>query len=478
MADELFFLLRPEFPAPTPMYGRRPMGEGTGDIESLFSHFLSLSHDHRLTPKKVIDLVLPEVLAKLSRFDGTRLGWGWDKNAGKEMIGSGHVAERWSTILSSATGQTGLQLATMVPLAAHVYGDMTTDQDRVCHQCLGDDEAQGRLPYGRLLWRMKCVACCPTHRCALVTPVCGRPPDTTKRQFLRVKLAGVCSDCGSIGHRCNTAKAPIASADEVWRAEQCRRMITAFPAIEASDPAQLPQRIKEYCAEPGSLTSLALRSGATISVLSRWINQPGARLTFDQILDICGTEGLELAALLQGRIEKTDSFGTPVAPKRIRRVVRPANHEAIRTALKAAVETGDSVTSVAERLRVDIATLAQHADLYAEVRMATRNRKAASDTARQDAAIAKAEGVAIKLLRDGRRLTPRNAKGKGAYFYPSTVEWTVLALIRIGLGDRSVRHPTSAVRMSDAFLSKIEAAARRVRATFGETQAMLLLDYR
>ena len=68
MADELFFLLRPESPAPTPMYGRRPVGEGTGDIESLFSHFLSLAHDHRLAPKKVIDLVLPEVLAKLPRF--------------------------------------------------------------------------------------------------------------------------------------------------------------------------------------------------------------------------------------------------------------------------------------------------------------------------------------------------------------------------------------------------------------------------
>ena len=187
---------------------------------------------------------------------------------------------------------------------------------------------------------------------------------------------------------------------------------------------------------------------------------------------------MELAALLQGRIEKTDTCGSPVTPNRIRRVVRPADHSAIKAALKAAVETGDSVTLVAERLRVDIATLAQHADLYNEVRKATRNRKAASDTARQDAAIAKAEAVAIKLLRDGRRLTPRNAKGEGAYFYPSAVEWTVLALIRIWLGDRSVRHPSSALRMSEAFLSKIEAAARRVRAAFGETQAKLLLDYR
>lgn len=32
--------------------------------------------------------------------------------------------------------------------------------------------------------------------------------------------------------------------------------------------------------------------------------------------------------------------------------------------------------------------------------------------------------------------------------------------------------------MSEAFLSKIEAAAQRVRAAFGETQEKLRLDYR
>ena len=460
------------------MYGRRPRGEGSGDVESLFSHFLGLAFDHRFTPKKVVDLVLPEVLAQIPRFQRTRLGWGWDKYAGKEMIGSGHVADMWTTILGSATGQAGLKVATLVPLSAHAYGDMTTDEERFCVQCLAEDDAQGHLPYGRLLWRMSCVTCCPIHRCTLVKPVCGRPPDSTKRQFLRVKLSGVCNQCGSIGHRCNTTAPATARSDEVWRAEQCRRMIAAFPAIQTSDPAQMPQRIREYCSSPGAMTSLAIRSGATISVLSRWTKQPGVRLSFDQILDICGTEGLDLSALLQGRLERTDLTGTPVSPKRTRRVVRPADHAAIKSALKVAITTGVSVTEVAERLRVDIATLAQHSELYSAVRKSTRDRKAAADAARHEEAIAKAEAVAMKLLKDGRRLTPRNAKGEGAYFYPSAVEWTVLALIRIGLGDRSVMYPTAAIRMSEVFLSKIEAAARRVRAAFGETQEKLQLDYR
>ncbi len=128
------------------------------------------------------------------------------------------------------------------------------------------------------------------------------------------------------------------------------------------------------------------------------------------------------------------------------------------------------------------ATLAQHSELYSAVRKSTRDRKAAAHTARHDQAIAKAEAVAMKLLKDSRRLTPRNAKGEGegegAYFYPSAVEWTVLALIRIGLGDRSVMDPSAAIRMREVFLRKIEAAARRVRAAFGETQEKPQLDYR
>ena len=76
------------------------------------------------------------------------------------------------------------------------------------------------------------------------------------------------------------------------------------------------------------------------------------------------------------------------------------------------------------------------------------------------------------------RVTRPARQALAAYFYPPAVEWAVLALIRIGLGDRAVRHPTSALRMSEAFLSKIEAAARRVPAAFGETQAKLLLHYR
>jgi hypothetical protein len=462
----------------TVLYGLRPRAEGTGDVESLFSYFLRLAHEHRLTPKKLVDVVLRDVVGQIPQLTHWRIGWGWDKNGGRDIISSGLMAQRWVEVLGVATGQAGLEWATLLGLAKHVSGDLLDADERVCPQCLAEDVAGDQLPYGRLLWRMKAVTCCPAHGCRLVLPTCGRGVSTTRAQFSRVKLSGVCNQCGSIGHRCMSVQAELATEDEVWRAEQCRQLIAALPAIAASEPRAVPQCMRAYCVEPGSLTSLALRSGATISVLSRWMNEPTARLSFDQLLDICGVERLDLAALLQGRLEKPHPGRASVEPVRTKRRLVPVDHDRVRAALTEAIQSGESVTRIAERLRVDVATLAQHKELYDQVRRETRERKAAAISARQDAAIASAEAVAVKLVQGKMPLTHRNALRAGSRSYPSDTAAAVLAMIRIGLGDRTVRYPAIAARMGEPFMAKIELAVQRVGAAAGVPQARLPLEYR
>ena len=154
------------------------------------------------------------------------------------------------------------------------------------------------------------------------------------------------------------------------------------------------------------------------------------------------------------------------------------DHDHVRSALTEAIESGESVTQVAERLRVDVSTLAQHKSLYEQVRRATRERKAAVDRARQDAAIASAEAVAVKLVEGNVRLTHRNALRAGSRSYPSDAAAAVLAMIRIGLGDRAVRYPAMAARMGEPFLKKIELAVQRVGAAAGVPQERLPLQYR
>ena len=328
---------------------------------------------------------------------------------------------------------------------------------------LGKDMAGDPPPYGRLLWSTKAVWCCPILPCQLVHPTCGRGASTTRDQFARVKLPGVCNQCGSIGHRCMSAQAKSVDDDGIWRAEQCRQLVAALPSIASADPRAVPHSLKTYCSEPGSLTSLALRSGATLSVLSRWMNEPTARLSFHQVLGSCGTERLDLAALLQGRLETPEPERAPVAPGRTKRRLVRVDHERVRSALAEAIKSGDSVTQVARLLRVDVSTLAQHRALCEQVRRATRERKAAAESARQDAAVASAQAAAVKLGQGNVRLTRRNALRAGSRSHPSDSAAAILAMIGVGLGGRTVHYPAMARPHGRAVSEKDRAgsAARR-----------------
>lgn len=150
----------------------------------------------------------------------------------------------------------------------------------------------------------------------------------------------------------------------------------------------------------------------------------------------------------------------------------------MRSALAEAIKSGDSVTQVARLLRVDVSTLAQHQALCEQVRRATRERKAAAESARQDAAVASAQAAAVKLEQANVRLTRRNALRAGSRSYPSHSAAAVLAMIGIGLGGRTVHYPAMAARMGEPFLKKIELAVQRVGAAAGAAQERLPLQYR
>lgn len=66
--------------------------------------------------------------------------------------------------------------------------------------------------------------------------------------------------------------------------------------------------------------------------LSMMVN-PHARLSFDQLFDICGVESWDLAALLQGRLEASQDGAGPVEPSRIRRKLALVDHKAVKSAL-------------------------------------------------------------------------------------------------------------------------------------------------
>lgn len=466
--------------AATPLYHRAPRGAGTGHAESLFSHLLSLSHAHHLSPRQIVGHVLPEVERRIDATVYTPryvISWGWDKDAGEAMVGMQGVTERWVRVLEAATGLTGLRASTLLPLREFTTGNLISQEERVCTDCLESDMTDDGLPYGRLLWRIRPVTCCPIHRRRLIVPECGAGLAARKSEYVRVKFSGVCSHCCSVGHQCRRNEADAASKAEVWRAEQCWRMLAAFPAIEASGPEAMRAALREYCAPRGTACSLALRSGMHKSVLSEWLRKPGGRMSLDQLLDICAADGLELAELLQGRVVRPAGAGG-MAPTRLRRRANKVDHDAVRAALVAALVDGRSVTEVAKELRVDLSTLLRiDRDLYVEVRNAAADRRAQEEELRHFAAIDEVEGLARALVQKRKRLTHRNARSLGGgSFMPSGTEAAVLSVMRFGLGDGSARPPATAMRLGPRYIRRIHEAIARLRAEVEGDQLQLHLD--
>ena len=221
------------------------------------------------------------------------------------------------------------------------------------------------------------------------------------------------------------------------------------------------------------MSSLAFRAGAPKSVLTQWLKHEEWRLSFDQLLDICAVEELELAELLQGRLVAS-SGAAGLAPSRVRRKRDPVDHDAVRSALVQALTEKRSVTDVAKELHVDLATLAKHRDLYVPVREASAKRNAEAEEARHLAAIQKVETMASNLAKRGKRLTHRNALCEGSYcFAPSSVESVVFSVMRTALGDRRAKGPAVAARLGPRYLQRISEAADRLRPGIGQAQIPL-----
>jgi hypothetical protein len=475
MFDGTYFLPKAHACRPTLLYGVPPQGAGTGDVESLHSYVLALAHAHALTPNTVVRSVLQT--RPQGQETGMNIGWGWDKHRASALVGVGEVPGRFAAALGAATGRTELRLCTLGPLSRHICGQGLVDEDeRVCLACLAADLAANRLPYGRLLWRLGAVTCCPIHRRPLVLAKCGGAPRPKAEQFGRRKLAGSCGTCGSIGYRCIAPSNAVATPFEVWRAQQCAEMIVAMPKIDESDPLMMKDMIRAYCSRADGIVHFAERVGAPKSQVSRWLSNPTARFSLAQMLDIAANEGFSLARMLAADLIRTihpDSDG----PMRLRRPTKRLNHYVLECRLKAAVEGDETIQTVASDFKVDASTIARHTALYAVLRDRARERHDGERSNRHQKAVGQAEATLVKLVSTGRTPTLRNAGVlTGEIWHASQLRSIAFTLMRISLGNTRLSRPSKAVNLGSEFTAVVAAAVERVKAGQAIEQPQLLLE--
>lgn len=358
------------------------------------------------------------------------------------------------------------QIGAMAALNRHVCGiGLVDSRERVCLDCIRNDQAEGRRPYGRLLWRIAAVKCCPDHRSALVPTRCSRASGPRRgHATLRCRKAGECLQCGSIGFECvQPSEEPISDAD-VWRAQACRQLLACLPEIEKADPLTMKDALIAHCHRLDGKSALARRVNATKSSISRWLNHRSARMSLPQLLDIAVSEGFELHKMLLGDLGQSRPAPSR-EPVRVRRPYRYLDHHELEQSLIIAIRDKGSLPEVAKRLDVDQTSLAKHRELYSALRDDHRQRREQADIERQDDAIRQAADIVRRALRDGRPASLRRASElTGTHWRGSQLRASALTLLRIELGDPVVTPPLRTSVFSDRFIDRIKQAAGQLEA--------------
>lgn len=176
-----------------------PIGIGTAQVESLTGYVARLAEAHVLS---VGDMIGREPLSRTcngiphrtARFEKTR-PTGHVFHAGLSYVnGISSTAQTWAKAFERVTSVQGLDLLTLVPLRWTLSGMSLLKRYRAwCPQCYEEDLRKG-LPYERLLWSLRTVTVCMTHKVTLEDrcQFCRRvsAPLTVHSQ------PGYCSACG------------------------------------------------------------------------------------------------------------------------------------------------------------------------------------------------------------------------------------------------------------------------------------------
>ena len=403
---------------------------GTGEVETLHSHLLSLAYEHRVSPKRLVGDTLSPLWQNSTSSLSTQMSW--SAHDGRLMTGGAGTARFWVDILQAATGRTDLDRTTFLPAALQLNGERLFFSGlRHCQECFEDDIKGGRVPYQRLAWQVRVVDCCHIHGTLLSPCECGLTASDQIRDKTGVKLSGSCASCRSIGYKCVSTKATFASTSSLWKAQQIADLIANFDLVSKVPRSQVKAALREYHANHEGLSALARRSLISKSALWRWLANPQARLALPQYLKIAASEGFTLVGLMTGDLSKV-AFRIDAQLEKCRKPVKQIDFQAIKVRLLEAIEIPVPLQHVADQFDVTTELLrrrfpeesAELVNLFRELQQhefREVRRKAFND----------AESVLFQLWIDRKSLTHRNAGIlTGSIWYPSAIRSRIFKALR------------------------------------------------
>lgn len=279
----------------TLFYPKGLAGQGTDQVQSLFSYVEHLALSHQMKPRAL----LQTLFAANSRLQASDIPSLLKQQRIHTGVGLG---EELRACLQSATGSS-LSGATFCGLA-HVLAPTNLMRTGMayCPCCVQEDSG---VPYIRLLWQVQCVSACPVHKVRLCTSAaCGAAAADRLPPQRRPSVGGVCSQCGSVGHRCAPEHPESASREELWVAEQVARLI-ALPSDAAAaftkEALQQGLRALVAAAYGGSVVRASRDAGLSRASVCTWVR--GGAPALPWLLQLCFHAGADVLALLAGSFE-------------------------------------------------------------------------------------------------------------------------------------------------------------------------------
>jgi transcriptional regulator with XRE-family HTH domain len=322
----------------TLLYSLEPRCAGTGFVESIFSYEMSLAYEHCVSVLELRRFLLPD-----KKFDMP-------------------ITDEEVSRLVAATGRKELQFSTMRTFLGKMHMNAYPTKLRVCLDCCREDISSARKQsFGRLLWEISIVQCCPIHGKKLLHPNCARGSSNV---FRRISLVGVCSSCGSIGYRCCSQTPLSASSEEIEVALVIKNVIANASKIAATSPFLVKKAVDLYISEHGGKTKLAKDSGVSRAILRVWLHNSEYITSLKNLIYLAQAMGVELSYLLCGELKAAK-------PRYIwREKARSAKIDALEVsqALESALTSGASAYWVAKAFQCDPVSLKTIApELFARV---------------------------------------------------------------------------------------------------------------
>lgn len=419
---ETWNLDKTEMPPRSRLYPLRPVGFGTGSVESLTSYFSRLAEahcvsagaltHHELLPRRAgkRNMFACAVTAKIRCFTST-------------INNVGNSAARFASVVGTLTGHTDLDRLTMLPWKSVLPSQLLTRGVAAwCPRCLTTWRDNRRTVYMPLLWALEVVKYCPDHRSPLqaVCANCGRPQPLLGQCC----PVGHCSHCKSwLGTEAKPHQSvhysllpPESPEWEIWVAHQVKDFIrSGFYSSDLLTRRQLSDLIRAATDVEG-LAGICRLLGVCSSSVVEW--RIGRKLPLlPAYLRIACALNVTLADLLTGKVKPSSVRSIDVLHIPYWRAIhlrKRANfdvHEARQRLNEALQESPPpSLTSFQKRTRYHYGTLRGHfPDLCAKLCERFRQHRTATIENRLQRRIQEFRNVAYQLHSEGIELLVNRA---------------------------------------------------------------------